>query len=123
MWPPSGSALQSRSVAKIEKEKARNETKDVHGNGSKEKASSPVHVIKIKDFVSLAELIAGYTKPIIKVPQPIVKALDRAIEWPCSYNTWSRKQQSSIESNEAHAYFIGILERTREVLRPSNACI
>ncbi|KAL8686654.1 MAG: hypothetical protein Q9224_005378 [Gallowayella concinna] len=73
MWPPSGSAPQSRSVSKIEEGKARNEAKDVHGNGSKKKASNLVHVIKIKDFIALAELVAGYTKNVIQVPQPMGK--------------------------------------------------
>lgn len=82
------------------------------------------YTIKVKDFTTLAECIARFTKPAVKVPMTLAKVLNRAIELRQQHNTWSRDQAQSEpsvdveESNESHAYFLGILERTREILKP-----
>ncbi|CAD6592576.1 MAG: hypothetical protein ASARMPREDX12_006252 [Alectoria sarmentosa] len=85
---------------------------------------APRYTIKVKDFTALAEYIARFTKPVVKVPAALVKVLDRAIDLRQQHNTWSQGQAESEplvdvkESNETHAYFLGILERTREILKP-----
>lgn len=85
-------------------------------------ADVPKYTIKVKDFTALAECIARSTKPSIEVPVGLVKVLNRAIELRQQHNTRSRGQTESEnsleESNQSHAYFLGILERTREILKP-----
>ncbi|KAL8734027.1 MAG: hypothetical protein Q9166_001788 [cf. Caloplaca sp. 2 TL-2023] len=89
LYNPSSQSAQPQRL----KGKARKEAKEAQRNGSTQ-------------------------KPVVQVPPPLVKALNRAIELRSLHNDWSRKQQSSIESDQAHSYFLGILERTREILRP-----
>lgn len=85
---------------------------------------TPKYTIKVKDFTALAECITRFTKPVVKVPVALSKVLNRAIELRQQHNTWSRGQAESgpsvdvEESNESHAHFLGILERTREILKP-----
>ena len=87
-------------------------------------AASPKYTIKVKDFAALSECIARFTKPAVKVPLFVVKALDRAIKLRQQHHSWSRAQPESAastgveESNKSHSYFLGILERTREILKP-----
>ncbi|KAL8750539.1 MAG: hypothetical protein Q9199_006997 [Rusavskia elegans] len=78
----------------------------------------PSYVIKVKEFISLAEYIVGSSKALVKVPIALVKVLDRAIKL--------RKQFSSAAGesagpDEGHAYFLAILEKTREILKPHSA--
>ena len=87
-------------------------------------AASPKYTIKVKDFAALSECIARFTKPAVKVPITVVEALDRAIKLRQQHHSLSRAQPGSAtstgveESNQSHAYFLGILERTREILKP-----
>ena len=72
------------------------------------------YIIQIKDFISLAEYIVSSTKPLIKVSASLVKVLDRAI--------LLRKQrgseaEASNAPDDSHKHFLGILEKTREVLK------
>ena len=86
--------------------------------------NAPRYTIKVKDFVALAECIAAFTKPVVEVPMTLVKVLNRAIELRGQHSTWSQgsveseKSAEVEESNESHAYFLGILERTRQTLKP-----
>lgn len=76
--------------------------------------SAPTYVIKIKDFISLAEYIAGTTKPLIQVPGSLVKALDHAITLRRDHGSES---EASAAPDEKHAHFLGVLEKTREILK------
>ncbi|KAL9003821.1 MAG: hypothetical protein Q9188_003322 [Gyalolechia gomerana] len=82
------------------------------------------YTIKIKDFVALAEFIAGYTNPIVQVPVELVKALNRAIDLRAQHNDWSRQtkaeedQEARVAADATHSYFLGVLDRVREVLKP-----
>ncbi|KAI4124713.1 MAG: hypothetical protein LQ338_004661 [Usnochroma carphineum] len=119
----------SSSKSKRLKGKARKQSKDSASQtgplraagGSSEK---PRHTVKIKDFISLAEFIAGYTNPIIQVPVTLVKALNRAIALRAQHNDWSRQSRSGddketrINADATHSYFLGVLDRVREILRP-----
>lgn len=75
----------------------------------------PTYLIKVKEFIGLAEYIVASSKPLVKVPIGLVKVLDRAIKL--------RKESSSAtgeagKPDEGHAHFLGILEKTRELLKP-----
>lgn len=76
----------------------------------------PTYTLAIKDFVSLADLIASYTKRPIKVPLGFVGAINRAI----SVRRKHREQVGGKDekSDERHSFFIGILEHVHNVLRP-----
>lgn len=116
------------------KGKARKQARDAataNGNRSKppQNASNPparanYYTLKIKDFITLAEYIAGFSKPVIKVPASLVNTLNRAIELRSQHNAWSRDQKDSddptgrVNADESHSHFLGVLERTREILKP-----
>ncbi len=109
------------------KGKARKQEKEKAAQTASTSTVHPCYVVKIKDFVPLAEFLAGYSKPIVKVPLALVKALDRAIELRTQHNEYAR-QSTSRDNKEAqpdadanHSYFLGVLGRVREVLRPRMA--
>ena len=76
---------------------------------------TPTYTIKIKDFISLAEYVVGSTKPLVSVPGSLVKALDRAIVLRKDHGSAS---EGSNAPDESHAHFLGVLEKTREILKP-----
>ena len=130
---PSSSSSQPPKPSKRLKGKARKQATDAaksHGTQSEtpQVASNPPvrpsYIIKIKDFTTLAEYIAGFTKPVVEVPKSLANVLNRAIALRRQHNTWSRKKESSdeptdqVNADESHSYFLGILERTREILKP-----
>ena len=115
-----------KGAARKKAKKAKNAGKEIipppKDPGSPADASR--YTIKVKDFAALAECIAGFNKPVVKVPATVVKVLNRAIRLRQQHHTWSRVQAESQlsadfeESNQSHAHFLGILERTREILKP-----
>lgn len=101
------------------RKKAQNTIKEASSTGSApivvpSKSKTPTYIIKIKEFVSLAEYIVACTKPLIQVPTTLVRVLDRAILLRKNFGA----ETGSNISDEGHAYFRGILEKTREVLKP-----
>lgn len=130
----SSDATPSQSSTRL-KGKARKKAKDAataQGNQSGASQSqtageSPAkasYIIKVKDFITLAGFIAGFSKPVVKVPAYLVAALNRAIELRGQHNARSREGKDSDEAtkravaDETHSYFMGVLEKTREVLKP-----
>ena len=104
-----------------------------HSSDSKSGASKPKpvpegpkYLISIEDFISLAEWIVKSTKFRVDVPASFVSVLDRAITVrKRHHNWWYRKSEKEggnsdqeKKSNQSHDYFIGVLERIREILRP-----
>ena len=92
---------------------------------SKDHTDVPVYIIKIREFVGLAEWIVGFKKPVVSVPRNLVVALDRAIALRKRHNDWSREGKGldcttdrANDADESHSYFLGILEQTREILKP-----
>ncbi|KAL2853954.1 hypothetical protein BJX68DRAFT_254001 [Aspergillus pseudodeflectus] len=80
------------------------------------KSNTPMHVIALKDFISLA------TKPVVKVPATFVSVLDQAISVRRDHGVHAEAQLApgpeSQEFPERHNYFIGVLEHVRQALRP-----
>ena len=74
----------------------------------------PIYTIKIKEFITLAEYIVSTTKPLLRVPASVVKALDRAIVLRKEHGA---EAEASDAPDEGHAHFMGVLEKTRDVLR------
>ncbi|KAL1963061.1 hypothetical protein VTN77DRAFT_8707 [Rasamsonia byssochlamydoides] len=82
----------------------------------------PTYTIAIKDFISLAEYIASYRRPPVRVPASFVTALNRAIEVRREHGIQLSSHLPEISKKQAaderHNYFIEVLECVREVLRP-----
>ena len=100
--------------------KAAQSTPSTTASPVKPDASGPVYSIPVKDFISLSEFIAG--KPAVQVPIDFIKTIDRAILLRRRSHGWYRKQtgddQKKIADDHGHRHFLGILEKTREVLKP-----
>lgn len=85
-------------------------------------SSSSVYTISVKAFTVLASQIASYRKAPVKVPAAIFDALERAISFRKEHNTWFENEEDQLPvasaANGRHAYFITVLERVRDTLRP-----
>jgi hypothetical protein len=81
--------------------------------------------VATKDFISLANFIAGYTKPPVAVSTSLAATLDRAISVRKVHQAAHKRGISGPEAatdqtkaNERHSHFVGILEEVRIILRP-----
>ncbi|KAL8824663.1 MAG: hypothetical protein Q9191_004901 [Dirinaria sp. TL-2023a] len=101
---------EAREAAKAE---AASSSKTVQRNASA--PETPTYIIKVKDFVELASYIVGTSEPYIRVPASLVKVLDRAIELRKQHGS---QVEASDAPDEPHAYFLGVLERIWEILKP-----
>ena len=126
--PPTSAPQAARPSQRLKGAKRKKAKKAAQGNSASSKdpgspADVPKYTIKVKDFIALAECIAQFTKPAVKVPLALAKALNRAIELRQQHNERSRGQAGSElsvdveDSNKSHSYFLGILESTREILQ------
>ena len=82
------------------------------------------YLISVDDFISLAEWITK-TTPRIEVPASFNSVLNRAITVRKRHHSYwyGQTEQNKADpelrkANEGHGYFIGVLEKVREVLRP-----
>lgn len=80
------------------------------------------YIIAIKDFIGLAEYIAGYKGTRVEVPEGFTSSLHRAIAVRRSHGAdvseAPGKTTESQASDDRHSYFIGVLEHVRDTLRP-----
>lgn len=105
------------------KGKARKQARETANQSSAEqKPSAPTYTIAVKDFINLAQHIAGFTKPPVSVPRGFATVLDRAIAVRRGHaaDLSSQLDQSAKkkESDATHTYFLGVLEQVRDILRP-----
>ena len=111
------------------KGKARKEAKKEAGGvgtGESQEASSEVqrlvYTIAIKDYITLADYVAAADNPAVKVPVDVGNALRKAIELRrLHYNAASQSESRSLIESAAdagHLHFLGVLEKTQEILRP-----
>ncbi|EGU86463.1 hypothetical protein FOPG_17079 [Fusarium oxysporum f. sp. conglutinans race 2 54008] len=79
----------------------------------------PKYVIAVKDFIPLAEFIFA-SKPLISVPPSFAETLDRVIYVRAKFGAQliDHGMKSSTKSDATHSFFVGILEKVRDVLRP-----
>lgn len=104
------------------KGKARKAAKDAMGANADYKPSQ-VYRIKVQDFVSFAQYIAGLKKPRVKTPEDIKRAIQAAIRLRKNASAWCTVYQtapSSLTALDGHDYFISILEEVQHVLLPDN---
>ena len=101
---------------KAAKDAAQNEPAQATSSAS---AKSPRYIIKIKEFITLAEYVSAHEKPPVRVPHGLTKTLHRAISLRKKHG--ELKQDASVStthSDEKHGYFLGVLERVMEILKP-----
>ena len=81
-------------------------------------SSAPKYTISVKDFIMLAEYLAP--KSDLKIPANVWESINRAIRLRQMHSGHHIQETKPAEakSNERHFYFLGILERVREVLKP-----
>ncbi|KAF7555441.1 hypothetical protein G7Z17_g2142 [Cylindrodendrum hubeiense] len=90
------------------------------------------YTIATKDFIPLAEFIFASSKPVISVPLSFVNTINRVIYVRSKFGSQMIEHgvKPSTESDTAHSYFVGVLERVRDILRsrmpagaqPLNSC-
>ncbi|KAH7000200.1 hypothetical protein EDB80DRAFT_581942 [Ilyonectria destructans] len=78
------------------------------------------HIIAMQDFIPLAEFIFAAQKPLISVPDSFSQTINRVIAVRSSFGTQLSEHglESTPNSDFKHSYFVGILEKVREVLKP-----
>ncbi|KAI8210822.1 hypothetical protein K4K52_011657 [Colletotrichum sp. SAR 10_76] len=99
------------------------ETQTVKGNDTGEEndsGRSSKYKVAIRNFVPLAESIAS-TKPAISIPPSIVKTINRVITARSDFAS-KVKDFSGLDAHavEAHAYFVGIIEKVQDILVPKD---
>lgn len=78
------------------------------------------YTVAIKDFIPLAEFIASH-QPAVPVPDTFAAALNKVIELRTRFSTQLQeevKHGRSSRVDESHSYFVGILKRVRDSLKP-----
>ncbi|KAF4958504.1 hypothetical protein FSARC_11005 [Fusarium sarcochroum] len=100
------------------KRKTRKEAKNSSSVATKE--TTVKYTVALKEFVPMAECIATCRKPVIPIPNCFVTTIDRVIRLRSSFG--SRMSEHGVDvdakSDYAHCYFVGVLEKVREVLCP-----
>ncbi|KAF4877788.1 hypothetical protein CGCSCA1_v003190 [Colletotrichum siamense] len=86
----------------------------------KHKNISSKYIVALKDFVPLAQFIAGSKKPVVDVPESFVTTINRVINVRSSFSNRLAEQgkQTAFEVEKSHSFFVGILQQVRESLRP-----
>ncbi|KAK7959077.1 uncharacterized protein PG986_003931 [Apiospora aurea] len=103
-----GGRLKGKARANAKKAKAPPKTNN--GGGG------PNYIIKITDFIALAEFVAGKSP---EVPVSFRSTIDRVIAARSAFGAQlSRHGHVDEEKDKNHQYFVGVLEKVRDVLRP-----
>jgi len=90
----------------------------VSTSSGNETAKKPNYVIDIKDFVPMAELIATAAEKPFEVPSSIHIALDRVIWVRKTFARQLNRGLGNRKMNATHVFFVNILEKVQEVLKP-----
>ncbi|KAJ4314582.1 hypothetical protein N0V84_008806 [Fusarium piperis] len=102
------------------KGKARTEAKKNKAKAAAKTTPVSRYIISINDFISLAEYISASKIPALSVPEAFFNTLHRVISVRSSFSTELSRHgaKADTESDARHSYFVGILEKVREVLKP-----
>lgn len=104
------------------KGKARKEAKAAasQAQGSSSSSARPEYTIAIKDFIPLAEFVAASQKPAVSVPAAFAKTLNRVIAARSEFGNQLAEFgiSTDVSVEYKHSYFVGVLEKVREVLKP-----
>ncbi|EZF52372.1 hypothetical protein H103_04532 [Trichophyton rubrum CBS 288.86] len=104
--------------AKGKARKAARAAKASTNSSSKNSASvkPQTYVIAIRDFIPLAETIVKCEAPRVRVPSTFVTTIERAISARRSHHNILGEKRRTNE--DGHGYFISVLERVHNILRP-----
>lgn len=126
--PPKPPKLKGRA-RKLARDAAQQSSKAVQNRNPATETTrkSSKYLIAIGDFITLAEWIVKAATPPVMVPTSFVSVLDRAIavrkrhhDWWSSHEICSEVNTGNgKEANAKHQFFIRVLERVREILRPA----
>ncbi|KAK4496191.1 hypothetical protein PRZ48_012171 [Zasmidium cellare] len=89
-------------------------------------AKQPQYLVKVKDYVPLAQFIAKSAQPRVQVPATFARRLKRAIDqrkFLGQFYTTEAAASGNTDSRDGHGHFISVLEQVTEILRPSVAPI
>lgn len=121
--PTSGPVLSSEKPQRL-KGKARKLAKQA----AEQKADPPAtkanaaQRIPVDTFVHLAAFIANLHSPSVEVPKSFVACLDRAIEFRTEFSSFLKRTDAATsedqQQNLTHAYFVDILRKVEEILKP-----
>lgn len=77
----------------------------------------PNYIIKIADFIALAEFVAGKSP---EVPVSFRSTIDRVIAARSAFGSQLAQHGQAVDKkqDETHQYFVGVLEKVRDILRP-----
>jgi hypothetical protein len=110
------------STTKSKSTRKKGKERKATGTTAQQAHGRPSYTVAIKDFTVLAEFIAGKKDPEIKVPPKLAALLDRTItarRWFSSnLAAYLKDDQQKQESDNRHVFFLGILERVRDILKP-----
>ncbi|KAI1643963.1 uncharacterized protein F4817DRAFT_348063 [Daldinia loculata] len=100
------------------KGKARAEAKKKQASSSSKPAPVNKYIIKIKDFIPLAEFIAS--KHDISIPNSLITTLRRVIIARGGFSGMLAEKGAIADeiSDVNHGYFVGVLEKVQEILKP-----
>ena len=89
---------------------------------AKKAASSrpaPKEILALNEFADLTNKIARYNKKSVQLSEPVLHAFQRGIAARKECNAWFQGQEvEGEERNDTLVYFVEVLERTLEILRP-----
>ncbi|CEI70950.1 hypothetical protein FVEN_g9682 [Fusarium venenatum] len=110
--------IQTKGAGRL-KGKARRDAKKQKASVPTPLHTIPKYVIAVKDFIPLAEFIFA-SKPLISVPPSFAETLDRVIHVRAKFGAqlMDNGMNPSTKSDTTHSFFVGILEKVRDVLRP-----
>ena len=111
----------------MQQAKARKEAKAAAAENKKpaivDQPSQPVVKCNVntQELLRQAEAVATSTKPGLKIPDSIVRVLERAIDARKRCAAWFRKTgiHSEESSTESHLHFVGVLEKALNSLEPN----
>ncbi|KAF5011827.1 hypothetical protein FDECE_2117, partial [Fusarium decemcellulare] len=114
------STVSQPKVAGRLKGKARKEAKKQQIPNPSPQQSTPKYIIAIKDFIPLAEYICACTKPVISVPVSFTETINRVIHVRAGFGAQLAEEGAvpNAKADATHSFFVGVLEKVREVLRP-----
>lgn len=126
-YPPdllSGSSSQATGPERSKrlKGKARKQAKAAapQPQSSSSGPSRPDYTIAIKEFIPLAEFVAASQKPVVSVPLTFANTLNRVISTRSGFGGRLTELgiSPSASADSKHSYFVGVLEKVRETLKP-----
>ncbi|KAJ2901885.1 hypothetical protein MKZ38_001277 [Zalerion maritima] len=105
------------------KGKARKQAMAKKGSGTPTQPAvkeEPKYMLAIKDFIPLSHFIVAATEHMVKVPSYFVITIKRVIKVRKDFSGMLEDQGETLGPStvEKHSFFVGVLERVYEVLKP-----